>query len=332
MKKTTIVYLLTIIYYCGFAQFAPPVGQTGTTAIHKDSSVFVAWASGCSVTRGYQDISNVSLGYASAGDSSMALGKAGTNAVVSLGDGGSAILSFNNPVRNGIGYDFAVFENSFDDSFLELAFVEVSSDGINYYRFPATSNTQDTLQTGSFGSTDATKINNLAGKYKALYGTPFDLQELSGQSGLNVDSVTHIKIIDVTGCIQSAYATYDQNGNKINDPWSTPFASGGFDLDAVGIIHQAANGIDDFTIVSQCSVFPNPVNNNSIFQYYLNKPSVIKIRIVDLFGKEINILFNDTQRQGWQAIPLNHINLSPGVCFIHLLSTEGQTTKKIIVQ
>ena len=45
--------------------------------------------------------------------------------------------------------------------FLELDFVEVSSDGVNYFRFPATSYTDTTVQTGSFGSTDATKINKI---------------------------------------------------------------------------------------------------------------------------------------------------------------------------
>jgi len=59
------------------------------------------------------------------------------------------------------GFDFAVFENSFNDSFLELAFVEVSSDGINFVRFPATSNTQTDVQITGFGTIDPTYINNL---------------------------------------------------------------------------------------------------------------------------------------------------------------------------
>ena len=35
--------------------------------------------------------------------------------VVSLGRGGSIILTFDPPVENGEGWDFAVFENSFND-------------------------------------------------------------------------------------------------------------------------------------------------------------------------------------------------------------------------
>ena len=44
---------------------------------------------------------------------------------------------------NGNSWDFCVFENAFNDSFLELGFVEVSSNGNDFYRFPSTSFTQD---------------------------------------------------------------------------------------------------------------------------------------------------------------------------------------------
>ena len=46
---------------------------------------------------------------------------------------------------NGNSWDFCVFENAFNDSFLELGFVEVSSNGNDFYRFPSTSFTQDSL-------------------------------------------------------------------------------------------------------------------------------------------------------------------------------------------
>ena len=54
-----------------------------------------------------------------------------------LGDDGSLVLTFPAPIADGAGPDFAVFENAFSTEFLELAFVEVSSDGTNFTRFPA---------------------------------------------------------------------------------------------------------------------------------------------------------------------------------------------------
>jgi hypothetical protein len=180
MKFTSIllIIIVNVLRYTAQGPFAPPVDSIGTSAIHKDSSVFVGWATQCTVIRGYQDIAQPSLGYVTAGLPENAVGLAGTNGVVSLGDGGSAIVTFSQPIMNGSGWDFAIFENAFQNTFLELAFVEVSSDGVTYFRFPSTSLTPFETQIGTFGEVDATLINNLAGKYRAQYGTPFDLEEL----------------------------------------------------------------------------------------------------------------------------------------------------------
>ncbi|MCP4115245.1 MAG: VPLPA-CTERM sorting domain-containing protein [Desulfobacteraceae bacterium] len=231
------LFLLSGISFAG--SYAPAAGQPGSTAIFKDDPSFAAWATGVDLVRGLQDISNPSGPYASYGTPEVALGKAG-DGVVSLGDGGSATLTFDAPIANGDGYDFAVFENSFSDTFLELGFVEVSSDGENFFRFDAVSETQTGTQVGGFGNLDTTNLNNFAGKYKANYGTGFDLEELSGIRGLDIFNIGWVRIIDVVGSIDDAYATCDSFGNKVNDPWKTPFGSSGFDLDAVGVINQGS--------------------------------------------------------------------------------------------
>ncbi|MDA3874496.1 MAG: PEP-CTERM sorting domain-containing protein [Kiritimatiellae bacterium] len=203
----------------------------------------VGWATGYEdLIRGPIDISDPGKGTALFGDPNDVIGPAGADGgvhpVVSLGDGGSIVLSFTTPITNGAGSDFAVFENS-HSTFFELAFVEVSSDGLNFFRFDAISLTQTETQIGSFGTIDPADITNLAGKDLAGNGTPFDLEELVGIPGLNVNAITHVKIIDVVGSIDSAYARYDSLGNIINEPWKTDFVegNGGFDLDAVGVLN-----------------------------------------------------------------------------------------------
>jgi hypothetical protein len=49
-----------------------------------------------------------------------------------------------------------------------------------------------------------------------------------------------VRITDVVGSIDPRYWTRDSLGNLINDPFTTPFASGGFDLNGVGVINEAA--------------------------------------------------------------------------------------------
>ncbi len=249
------------------APFAPPAGMKGSTAIAKDSSTIKAWATNIDVERGWRDISLQDSGKASYGLPTNALGKAGENGVVSLGDGGVATLTFAKPITNGVGADFAVFENSFDDFFLELAMVEVSSDGKKFVRFPSTSYSDTTTQIGGFGKVDARMINNLAGKYRVGFGTPFDLEELKNTVGLDVNAITHVRIIDVIGSIDKKYGSRDAFGNIINDPWATNFASSGFDLDAVGVINEAVlNATEKMLSSNLISAYPNPVSNgNSIF-------------------------------------------------------------------
>lgn len=318
--KIVLNFLFCIGYLQVAAQFAGPVGSPNTTAIHKDSSVFVAWAKSCKVVRGYMDISNPSLGYASYGDSTKAIGKADGTGVVSLGDGGYAILTFTNPITDGPGWDFAVFENSFNGTFLELAFVEVSSDGVNFFRFPAVSNLPTSPQYDNAANMDCSKINNLAGKYLANYGTPFDLQELAGISGLDIHHITHIKVIDVVGSVNPMYGSFDSNGNIINDPWPTPFATCGFDLDAVGVIHQAVTGIVSVAEKVFANIYPNPfVDEIKIQKEY---PSPISFY---LFNENSELIMKQEIKEDIQSVDLSMF--SSGVYFAVI---ENESERKMI--
>jgi len=323
MKHITLISLsgLLVSGLSSFAQFAPGVGQAGTTAMFKDSSAFVGWATKCSITRGLQDISVGSGPYASVGDSTSAYGKAGTTGVVSLGDGGMATLQFASPIRNDAGPDFAVFENSFDDSFLELAFVEVSSDGGTFFRFPAVSNTDATTQTASFGLTDPTKLNNLAGKYRANYGTPFDLSDIPDNLLLNKQAITHVRIIDVVGCIQDQYCTRDMNNHKINDPWPTAFGSGGFDLDAVGVIHQQGTvmSVEEEQVLA-AAVFPNPVSDQLHIRVHTNKDYVLTVT---------NVL-GEVVMQAANADRLSVEQLKEGVYTLEISAAERHSVQKFV--
>ena len=325
MKHSFIVVFLSLglvtLSEKSFSQFAPPVGVAGTTAIFKDSSVFVSWANKCRVTRGFQDISIPSAGYADVGDSSLATGIAGTNGVVSLGDGGEAVLEFNLPITDGPGPDFAVFENSFDGQFLELAFVEVSSDGVNYFRFPAVSNTDTVTQTWSFGLTDATKIHNLAGKYKAEYGTPFDLADIANNILLDKQWINYVRIIDVVGCIQNQYCTLDAYNHKINDPWPTAFGSGGFDLDAVGVIHQQTVGLKEHELLD-VSLYPNPATD----VLCLNLSSInYSVEVFNIVGE---VVLKSENNSG--VTPLHIHELKQGMYTLLISSNSKQRQIKFV--
>jgi hypothetical protein len=162
--------------------YDPQIGQPGSLGIADTSSAFVEWASTVdALSRGPEDITNPGLGLATAGVASNALGSpvGQSTRVVSLGDGGSITVGFSTPIANGPGADFAVFENGFLSggpglAYLELGLVAVSSDGTDFFTFPAVSETQTTTQVTAFGLLDATNLYDLAGKYISGYGTGLD--------------------------------------------------------------------------------------------------------------------------------------------------------------
>lgn len=321
-----IIFLLLLLPLLGFGQYAPVAEDAGTTAIHKDSNAFIAWANEVVVHRGYLDIQDTMFSAdgsnkVSFGTPQNAVGPATGDAmdVVSLGDGGEAILYFNGPILNGPGPDFAVFENSFASDYLELAYVEVSSDGQSFVRFPSHSLTQTQLQISGFGSLDATKLNNLAGKYKGGYGTPFDLEELVDSTALDLNNIHWVKVIDVVGTIGDS-ARYDNHGNKINDPYPTPYPSGGFDLDAVGQIHGYV-GLDEFQ-KNELVLYPNPSQGIVNLKSAL---SIDNIRVYNLVGECVqNYLVNNKEIQ-------LRLDLPKGSYVLKCSTQEGVFEKRILL-
>jgi hypothetical protein len=222
-----------------------------------------------------------------------AAGDGGGFSVVSLGDltaedikngvpPGSITLQFAGGIADGPGPDFAVYNNAFQVSdtqaFMKLAYVEVSTDGVNFARFPSVDTnpkppymeTYDdngdpvTLPDWPYATEDPTKIYNLAGKafnnYGVSWGVPFDLAELADNPAVlngTVDlyNINFVRLVDVpgSGAFQDAY------GDPIYDPWLTFYdsaynpdapdspSSPGFQLEAIGVLNDSTPTVPVFT-------------------------------------------------------------------------------------
>lgn len=148
---------------------------------------------------------------------------------------GKITLHFANPIRNLSGADFTVFENAFfqgssaSSLFADLAYVEVSADGVNFVRFPARSLTPAFV--GQYGTIDPTNVRNLAGKHVNAFGdswgTPFDLAEVG------LASISYVRLVDIPG----TGAFLDSLNQPIYDA-SVTVGSGGADIEAVGAISR----------------------------------------------------------------------------------------------
>lgn len=213
--------------------FAPAAGEPGSTAVAMSDNRIVGWAT---------EVVSLAIGESVDEewmDPQQALGPAeGTPGnVLALGRGGHVVLLFDPPITDGDGADLAVFENSLNDDFLELAFVEVSSDGETFARFP--SFYKGTEAVAAYAGHDPTWISGLAGKYRGGFGTPFDLADLDCtpevvDGRIDTAAIAFVRIVDIIGDGQ----TLDGSGRPIYDPYPT-VGSAGFDLDAVAAMHVA---------------------------------------------------------------------------------------------
>jgi hypothetical protein len=171
----------------------------------------------------------------------------------SLGVAGWLSLGFGVTLVDGPGADFLVAENPFLTGpgrvYAELAFVEVSSNGVDFARFPS-------LFFGGDGSSFAINnvgfVSGLAGQTPVFAnpanpnvdpqdvveagGDAFDLADLRSHPlvvrGLvQLAAIQHVRLVDVVSG-QSA----DGRGRTILDP-----SSGSADIDALTVIHHAGN-------------------------------------------------------------------------------------------
>ncbi len=239
--------------------------QAADVPLSKDDASIAGWATGYV---NYQPGSYISENWKTP---EQALGPAEGTAddIVCLGRGGQITMTFSPPVQNGSGNDFAVFENGVSSTFLELGWVEVSSDGTHFVRFPNSSLTEEPV--GSFGEVDPNGITGLASKYMQGLGTQFDLNQLqvfydnrsffafssafrsqlvSNFPYLELNNIQYIRIIDIVG----DGTAKDAYGRTIYDPYPTA-GSAGFDLDAIAVLNQ--QGVDG---AAQTITFPDIPN------------------------------------------------------------------------
>lgn len=297
--------------------FSPAADEPGSTAVARDDERIEAWASG------YLDIRYGTHVDEAWQTPERALGTANGSAmdIVSLGRGGAITLSFDRSVNDGPGPDFAVFENAHSDDFLELAWVEVSTDGVHFVRFPDYSATADPV--GAFGSVDPRRVHGYAGKYRQGYGTPFDLAGLAEahalvQAGndpfsdafrqqllanfplIDIGDIRYIRLVDVVGdgSATSAIRMPDGGGYPVFDPFPT-VGSAGFDLEAVAVLNSREDSPG-----SPQHIFVEPVPNQ------LAGASGIVVRAYASSGLPVVLEIHDAP-VGSRIDPVTHLFEAP---------------------
>jgi hypothetical protein len=78
-------------------------------------------------------------------------------------------------------------------------------------------------------------------------------------------------------------------------------------------------------------VYPNPSQDQFNFTYRMNSKSPVKITLLDVLGKELLVLVNETQNPGAQKVTVNVADLPAGIYFVNIHCGSVAHVEKISV-
>lgn len=80
-------------------------------------------------------------------------------------------------------------------------------------------------------------------------------------------------------------------------------------------------------------IYPNPTTDKLTFQYFLNKPSRVKIAMLYPHGGEVKIIYDDQSGAGLflRSLDKSELAISPGVYFIKFSLGDRILIRKVVL-
>ncbi len=77
--------------------------------------------------------------------------------------------------------------------------------------------------------------------------------------------------------------------------------------------------------------YPNPFNPNTAIEYYLQESSIIKIKLYDSIGNEVETIVNKYQKSGFHKLNYRPNNLASGIYYLRMIADNYSEIRKIIL-
>jgi len=101
---------------------------------------------------------------------------------------------------------------------------------------------------------------------------------------------------------------------------------GFFDADVTYGVQNSESGAN---LISNVKVYPNPITNSGVVEFYTEAPIDLNVTVYDVFGRKVANLFNGKTFAGYQAIQLKTEGLSSGVYTVVIETDGARITKQI---
>lgn len=100
--------------------------------------------------------------------------------------------------------------------------------------------------------------------------------------------------------------------------------------DSVTIAGDA--GLNDPLVIQQLTIFPNPSSGNTTIQFTLAEPMQGNLRITDLTGKEVMIVYSGLLPAGVNTYPVNTGSWAAGAYLMVLETEKGKQSMRLLVK
>ncbi|UPT67098.1 MAG: DUF4397 domain-containing protein [Sphingobacteriales bacterium JAD_PAG50586_3] len=208
---------------------------------------------------------------------------------------------------------------------------------------PASNSTFEFI--GVHGSTDAPKVDIIA----RGVATVLDNVSYGDISATYIPVPAASYLLDVTPAADNAtiVATYGANLTGLNGKTGVVFASGfltpandndgpAFSLcfalnDGTTGCFSNVTSIEESNLVVNTSLYPNPANVTTTFEYTLKEKTDFTLRIVDVTGKVIENIYKGNQAAGLYRETVDLSGYAAGVYFIQVNNGVSSFSKKLII-
>lgn len=140
-------------------------------------------------------------------------------------------------------------------------------------------------------------------------------------------SVSSLELTKVWPGQRYVVLEYNQEWCKINLPSNASEQYGWINLNNITSFGEATAPLT----FSLSQNYPNPFNPSTKINYSLPNSGLIKIRVYNLLGQEVETLVNDYKEMGAHSVLFDASNLSSGVYFYTIEADKYHETKKMLL-
>ena len=98
------------------------------------------------------------------------------------------------------------------------------------------------------------------------------------------------------------------------------------------IMFNFSTGISNVSIPVEISLYPNPASKNTLVTLNLKKEGNVTLNVVNTLGETVKTILNENLAPAEYQFEVNTENLSSGIYYVNIISADGISSRKLVVE